>query len=365
MISVDEIMKRFGVESAFIILILRVYFGISVAKELCHFSKDYSINWDFLQERIYAYEIRPLIYKVLSMNAECVDKKFLTQLKEECFSITAENLERLRETIRLNQILTNHELKAVQFKGVFLSKQLFGDYTSRETCDIDLLIYPEEVKKITTLLLSHDYKTKEDFPDIISDENLKISCDISLIKQNSIYSGGLEIHWQVSPVFYNIHLSNTTLFHDLEIVNISGHPISCLNNESTLLSLLCHHGVNDFWRTIKHVVDLAAFVQQKSNETDWQFLKQQMKILKIEKATKIGLELVSELFGIHVPHGHYPYSYERKIKGFDFVLNNLLQYPMVDRFTFSFKGVMQDLILKDNLYEKFKTLGKKLRRKME
>ena len=160
-------------------------------------------------------------------------------------------------------------------------------------------------------------------------------------------------------------LSNADLFQDLNIVNISGHRISCLNNESTLLSMLCHHGVHDFWRTIKHVVDLAAFVQQKSNETDWQFIDKQVKILKIEKATNLGLKLVGELFGIHVPAGNLLYSHERKIKGFDFVLNNLLQYPLVDRFTFSFKGVMQDLILKDSLYEQLKTIKKKLRRKME
>lgn len=353
MIAIKEIEKRFGAEPAFIILILRIYFKKAVTGSLSIFLKEHSLNWGSLKELIYMYEIRPLIYKVLAANSANIDKEFLTDLKNDCLFIVGSNFEKLKEVHHLYQVFQKHDLKVVPFKGVFLSQLLFGDYTTRETCDIDFLFYGKDSIAITKILFSEGYQTDFYFNPPMENFILKISSGRSFHKSDTVKSETVEVHWMLLQPSFDVPLSNKMLLENTNKEKIFGKEIGLLNLEYSFLTLLGHHGVTDVWRSLKHVVDTTAFLDKHSEKINWFSFEIMLKNNRIEKTGKLGIMLANQLFGVSLPPVRYPKKWKRATQE---VLDTLLTYPMLNKFKYSFKHFARHVSLRDSFSDKFRFL---------
>lgn len=354
MIPLEKIRKKFGEESAFIILVLRIYFKKAEGETLSLFLNQHTLNWKFLNELICAYEIRPLIYKVLYAFPKGVDEEFLFQLRADCLHIAASNFEKLKELLRLHQVFKCSNIRVVPFKGVFLSKLLFGDYTSRETCDIDFLFQAKDSLNITTILLSEGYQTNFYFNEKKEEFILKVSSERSFYKNNSLISGTVEIHWMVTPPAFDVPIGNKTLLENTSIEKVFGNDIEFLSIDYSLITLLVHHGVTDVWRNLKHVVDTAAFLDKYSGKIMWPTFNNKLQNAKIEKTGKTGFMLAHQLFGVPMP----PVQYTNCQKSIKPILHTLLTFPMLNRFKYSPKHFLLHLSLRDSATDKIRFLFK-------
>ncbi|MEI6946669.1 nucleotidyltransferase family protein [Paraflavisolibacter sp. H34] len=358
MIPVEDIKKRFGTETGLVILVLRIYFRKETPQALAAYLQGGTINWDFFCQLIFEYEIRPVIYKVLSAHQAGVDPDTLARLRQDCFQLAAASLEKAKEILRLQTLLRGQGITSVPYKGAFLSRFLFGDFITRETRDIDFLIYPSDTIKVTRLLLAEGYRTDFYYDEQDEDYIVKVSCERSFYKtdqQGRLTS--VEIHWQLLPPSFDVPLQNAELLQHLEVEQVYGKEVNLLNTSFNFLSLITHHGVNDVWRTLKHVVDLGTFVEHKADSIDWEWVRKKTGQLKIKKALETGFYLADDLLGIDPPPG---YKLHRGKDG-GRVLENLLAYPMLTKLKYSWKHFSQHLALRDNRMHQLKLVVNSLK----
>lgn len=350
MINIEEIKSKYGGETALVVLICRVFFGAASYEDLNRFLLKTSISWEVTYKRLTAHEIRPLAFKVISGDPNLSLVPIFDRLKSDCLSVSYMNLQMLKETIRLHKLFESKNMTLVSYKGVTLSKMLFDDYAMREVCDGDFIVDYTETVNATNLLIEDGYKTDFYFKEADEEYVKKVTCERQLFKIKQIdLPFKIEMHWKLLQSMFDVPLSNETILKNVCEISVTGDKIKSLNIDYTLISLLCHHGVNDVWRSLKHIVDIAMFVKKFNDEIDWEIFNLHLKKLNISRSSDIGFSLVEKIFGI---------CNKKKIhvaeRNEQMVIRNLFTYPMISRLKYSPKNLIQHLSLRDSHKDRFR-----------
>ena len=346
-----EIQKHYSTEMALVILMSNVYFKRATANEVSNFIAENKVDWALFEQIIAAHQIRPFVFKVLSANIEGVDAGFLEQLRKKCFAIAGANLRHLEEMVRLHLLLTDNGILNIPYKGVLLSQFLFGDYISRETSDIDFLIDKKNFGRTHTLLLKEGYNPRFYNPDF---ERQFLNTSHELLYRSQAAPGAIkiEIHWAATSNMMNIPLPTEYLFRDLQSIKLMGKDTVIFNAHNHLLVLLVHHGVNDVWRSLRHIIDIAVFLEKYSNLIDWAAFYKDTVRFRIYHTTVTGFQLAEQLFGTAIPP---VFSTTTPLP--DGIPDNLLRFPSLRKQKLNFENLSQQLYLRDSAGDKIALLS--------
>lgn len=341
---------------ALFILICRVYFKHASKDDLATFIKENNPDWNLFYKLVRAHQLRPFVYKIVSANSDLFSQGFVQRLQNNTWKISIENLDRVKELISLVNDLEQEDIIAVPYKGVMLSKRFYNDFITRETCDIDFLIKKEDFSKVRSFFISKgyqsDYYYNPDYEDVLLDTSVEYvfhkTVGKVLIK--------VELHWDVIHKMQDVRFSSRDLFIDTERHTILKSNVSVLNLDNELFVLLVHHGVNDIWRSLRHVIDLAMFVEMYEQDVDWTALEQKINSSKITNASFIGFNVANKLFGTNIPQG----MNVQMDTSTDAVLDNLLTFPMIPRQKLDWANFKQQLQLRDSIADKLVLIRKYL-----
>lgn len=351
MIAIQDIQTKYSPEMALAIMVCRVYLGTASPDEIALQLSTNNTDWQKFKEIIGAHQVRPLIYKVLSAHPDKVDAAYLDSLRNTCLRITTGNMQKMEEMVRIHTLLTEHGVKNIAYKGIVLSTLLFGDFISRETADIDLLLQPGDFAKARDVMTADGYESKYYDP-AFEDQFLRTSHELLFKKTTPAYTFKIELHWAATNSMMNIPLTNAVVFNNTETTELRNRQVTTLSLHNHLLVLLVHHGVNDIWSILRHVLDISLLVHKHGSSIDWNALYADTIRYRIQQTTTVGLTLASELFGINVPAPFKP-----DVAGKTDVLNNLLTYPVLERSKLTMKTFRQQLLLRDSLADKIKLSG--------
>lgn len=167
-------------------------------------------------------------------------------------------MELVRQLIGLADLLNEHNIPFISFKGPLLSQQIYGDPTVRISHDLDVLVAVEDVDRIHTILLSNGYElgygllwpTRNEHKKYFSEQVHHI---VFKSKVSGIY---IEVHWTLiaeSPIaqkkMQKLLSKNTT------VNNIGGREIRVFSPEFNLAYLLIH-GAKHGWQRLKWLIDI-------------------------------------------------------------------------------------------------------------
>jgi Uncharacterised nucleotidyltransferase len=346
MIAIPTIQEKYTPEMALTILVCRVFFNTASPNELKEYLAGNKIDWPCFEQIITSHQVRPLIYKVLAAHPSGVDTAFLETLRTNCYRIATGNLGKLEEVKRLSLLLSNGGVMVAPYKGVVLSQLLFDDFISRETVDIDLIIDPADFSKAYNILVADGY-TPRYYDPAFEKQILRTSHELQFKKGEL----KIEIHWAATNPMMNIPLPNADLQQDMGSLQVLGTDVKVFSLRSHLLLLLVHHGVNDVWRTLRHVLDICLFLQKHRNDIDWKDFHAATIKYKIRHTTEMGFLITQQLFGIVIPElyrgGNTPGS----------IVNNLFTFPAIKKNKLTSENLSQQLFLRDSTSDKIKLLG--------
>jgi len=348
--DLKEISEKFSPEMALLVLICRVYFNKANEHELEAWLKEQKTDWKFLGQIIKVHQVRPMVYKVLSAGYHGVDPVFLEMLRKNCLQVATGNLQKLDELVRLSKLFKTRGIKIVPYKGVILSRILFGDYISRETADIDFLTDPVYFPQLREILLSEGYVYSYYNPDF-EKQILGTSFELLFTKRTESGLLKIEVHWQLTSKMLDIPLQLKDLMKNPDTVNIRGQELETLNLENLALSLMVHHGCNDIWRVMRHCLDIGLFMEKYRDEIDWARFYELTKKYHIRKTSATGFYLAQELFGSAVPK-----PFRDETKNADSLIASLLRFPPVNRVKFTLQNLRQHLQLRDSYLDKIRLL---------
>jgi hypothetical protein len=353
MTDLEDIRLRYGPEMAFIILVYRVYFKTAEPVSLEVFAQSYTPDWGKTSRIARFFKIRPAVNKVLSVYPVGIGVEFLDDLRNQNRVIAVQNLDKLKELIQLNKAFDEKGIALVPYKGALLSQLLHGDYISRETVDTDFLIRPQDFSAVRNLFLQLGYKSNYYYSADYESYLLKRDAEYQFYKEmpNGTTSK-IEIHWNVIHKMEDITIKNEDLLNRLEVLQLPGASVRTLNLEDTLLIMLIHHGVNDIWRSLKHVSEIALFLDKYSDKIDWISFRKKLVDMRILNVSMVGFTMAEQLFGVNAPAD---LIFPGKLT--EDVMDDILDFPPKNTHKLVLGNFYRQLALRDSFLHRLRLTG--------
>lgn len=245
--------------------------------------------------------ILPLVYKTLKefcsqMKAKEKCDALLNELKPHYMAIVQRNMLMTSELIQLMDLLKEHQIDALAFKGPTLSQVAYGDITLRQYGDLDILIRKRDHTKMMDLLLDHDYIPEIALKERTQETFFKSVNVIGLYKPST--GTRIEMHWELLSQNYAIAWEEKNLWHKKEVCTINHKDIPLLRMEQLLL-YLCAHAAKHLYERIEWICDIDRSIRANPN-IDWSYLLNEAETLGIKRMLLLGLALSEHFFDLEL-----------------------------------------------------------------
>jgi len=258
------------------------------------------IQWDKLYQLATEQEVLPLVYQSIApFCPEIVAPKNLSALQAQLHANARHNLMLTAEFIRLLRIFESRNVPALIYKGPALAMQAYGALTSRQFCDLDLLVQKSDLDKIIGILNTEGYISEESGLNFFQDKWYRLNnCEYHFLKKpENIY---LEIHWRFFENHIRFPLSLKDVWQCAQHITINEQQVRSLSPEHTLLILCTHGGGKHHWSTLKMIADIAALIHRQTN-LNWQMIQENVDELGIRRLFHTGLLLAKNLLDAPIP----------------------------------------------------------------
>ncbi|MCA9192642.1 MAG: nucleotidyltransferase family protein [Planctomycetales bacterium] len=251
------------------------------------------IDWQVVLDKSWWHRVRPLMNRHLSQ----LDAGLVPQAVLEAFAIQANELEqrscRLMEQLRnVCTLLSQAELPVITFKGPTLAMDAFGALGLRECGDLDLLIRPQDFRRVRKLLIDHGFACLWDQLETKHKRQL-FACEF---RSSAVE---LDIHWDLAPPWLNFKVDFEHLWERGEPV-FEELPLARKLQPEDSLEILSMHGSRHWWDRLRWICDLAELVNS-DRITAWHRFYNKDSESHCVRSVWLGLWLASELLDAKLP----------------------------------------------------------------
>ena len=233
-----------------------------------------AIDWPKFLQLVYHHRIVSLVLTNAQRLAAALPASVYEQLRSRSSDNAIESFRYLAEVQRLLALLKRGGIQATVIKGVALSIQAYGDVSTRDVGDIDLLIAPEHAHRADTLLLEGDqegrsFQRSEPIGKLTSRRHAAyITSFKDFTYQPALRTGGKErsgfevdLHWRL---FRNPYMPGNSLAEEPRAsVSAGSIKLESFSQQVNVLYLSVH-GALDGWSRLKAVADVAALWKASS-----------------------------------------------------------------------------------------------------
>ena len=352
-LKIHEIENSYNTEIALIILLLRKYFQTTDTEEVNKFIVDRKdkIDWSTFKSIAAYHRIRPLLFKEL-VKVSCLDihlrKSFIEAIKYFAFT----NFQLLFETKRVTRIFQENGIIAIPYKGPILSKCFFGDYDSRESSDIDLLIQWKDLNKCIELLKKEGYRPVNDFLGYYGIKTRYLENEYNMdFYENGLRKFHIELHWEIGhPKLHPICGIQALFKLETSQTNPVGINIS-FSRASLAFASLMHHAIKDTFGILRNFTDLAKIFSSLTEEDLVEF-KSYLQHASFHKQASVAEQISNHIFNLNL--STFSMGNQMNLKLFIHpLLESTYRYNSKKEIYFSFK---KRLALENNKQTKIKIL---------
>lgn len=348
-----SISQLYSNEAAFLVMMLRVRLGTMERIQVLTFLREHMPDPKKLEPMLLDHEITGLAY-----DREIFEMAFGTQaharIREAMARRAGASLLLFRELDKIDALFKAHRIEVIFQKGLPLGHTVFGDLTTRQTRDIDVLIRKEDFLRIRSLLMEEGFLEEYFFPVMHARYYMEVNREAVFHKRTE---GGLHLHLEVqwAPVLpiYDIPFSNEYFFANREMVPIAGKKLPSLTTTSHLMMLFLHHGVTDVWRSLKHLSDIAFLIRKHGDQIDWPIVSRQIDAWGIRRNAAVGLAMCNRILGMQIPTS---LTMEPDGKLLSAAMRSLLSYPLLIKRQTSLPFIRRQLMMTDDLMAQFRLL---------
>jgi len=205
----------------------------------------------------------------------------------------------LAEISSICSTLKQKSIRVIPLKGPVAAKQIYNDYTAKNSRDIDLLIQLKHLDQIIESLEQLGYSCPKKYKSL-SKKQQKVfqESNNQLTFFNHKKKVQLEIHWRLFANSHYLPITFDKLIKDGSEIIINKTAIYCLSNKH-LLFYLCAHGAKHHWALLYWLMELANLVENK--KYDWESILKEAIEHGVERPVVQGLILVETLFSVPAP----------------------------------------------------------------
>lgn len=224
-----------------------------------------SIDWSAFLKLCEWHGLYPLVYKALKNMLGGVGERVPAAITDTLQNKYRNNVLRMTgmsgELLRLTALLDEAGIRILPWKGLVASLQIFGDISVRTSCDIDLLVAPDDILPAVRIITGAGYKIAE-YPEGLTHEQLRhIVRHIHHFPALYNPERGItvEVHWRISPLIAASALDFADMYQKSEILAWSGHSFRSLSRETAFLTMAVH-GAKHMWCQLRWLCDVATLL---------------------------------------------------------------------------------------------------------
>jgi Uncharacterised nucleotidyltransferase len=252
-----------------------------------------TIDWPWLLELARLNKVSGLLFLALKPY-DAVPAEALAELQRRHRTNVAQALILLAELDRVLDVLYARGITVLPYKGPLLAEALYPSVGLREAGDLDLLVLPDDVDRVTETLLRMGYEPMERRNAEEMRRLREHDCELTLVGH-----GGrifVEVHWELMPRSLALPLDIDYIAVRTERVRRRNAEVLTLPAETLALVLCAHAGVKHDWSSLRWLVDIARLLASHP-DLDVPALLQEARRLKIYAATAAGLLAAHHLAG--------------------------------------------------------------------
>ncbi len=256
------------------------------------------LDWRYLLDMAIFHKLHLLLHENLQIACpEVFKKEHLQKLIFEYKSNAARSLLFSNRLLAILNLLAQHRIQAVPFKGPVLAERVYGDAGLRQSVDLDILVDKQDAFTTMGLLGEQGF-----LPEIDLDEK---QFTAYAAKKNSIAMANpgsvlaVDLHWEMSANYVAEPLVLNRIKNDLVQVAFAGETVLQTCKE-LLLIYLCLHGTRDCWKDLESLGSIAALIRSHDN-WDWKQIIKRADRMHCRRMVLLTLLLVQDLFDVKLP----------------------------------------------------------------
>ncbi|MGC2856648.1 WecB/TagA/CpsF family glycosyltransferase [Novispirillum sp. DQ9] len=232
--------------------------------------------------------LRPVAAALNGLPPGTVPPEALARLNAMERQLLLRSVGQVAETLRLNRLLSDAGIRVLTFKGVLLSRQLYGDPFWRGPGDIDLLVDPASFAAAQSLLVEAGYRAVG--------RAVAPGAQWTVRDRQFQHSQGIlvELHQRLTANPHQFQTDFDGLWADRALVDLGGTMLPTLPDR-ILPVYLALHGYHHCWGRLCWVADLAVLCStpQRAEEA-----LAAARAAGVGEAMLIGLHLATRWLGM-------------------------------------------------------------------
>ena len=249
---------------------------------------DPALDWDYLLEAAKFHGLIPVLAPKLLRQLTSVPERVRFELQQASRRALEGTLALSGELVRVLRSLNAAHVECIPFKGPALAAELWGNFTLRQSMDIDLLVRPAQVGQAVEVLRSCGYTPESDWKSL-----LPRAVELQLKKPGM---PPLELQWGIAPKCFSVDLAIDACWQRAQRSQFGGQPTLAFAPEDLML-ILCIHGWKHSWNRLLWIADVARLMR-KSTALDWTALTARASASGTEGILLLGAVLAQKLFGV-------------------------------------------------------------------
>ena len=294
------------------------------------------VKWSNLINLAGEHKVEGIIYPLIAKNSLKfnIDNSLLEELKKFSFYTAISEVRKISYLENIFKEFEQNNIKVIALNGLILRK-FYPQPEQRSMYDIDLLVYKDDIKRVTDILKAIEY-----------DVEVKNKSSIRFVHR--LYPI-IEIHWQL----VNGEELDNSVWNRLMKDKILNTEISTLGYEDFLVYIVNNiiNNINKNGLLLRQFTDIVLFVEANEDKIDWTSFKVKIKEQGIEKFVLIIFSLCNILFELELPE----VLLDRDIKyspNIDILIENLLlgrMYEINNSEKIVFNAASEDYSFLDNI----------------
>lgn len=258
---------------------------------------DEGVDWSFLLTLAHRHRLAPLLYWHLeTLDERSVPEPVRRRLRHTFFENASWQLRFTGELRELLQVLADHGIVAVPYKGPVLAKQLYGTISLRESSDLDILVRRDDFDRARGLLLERGFAPRRPLDNGDRAFMLRYRYAESLDGPLGLK---VELHWGFTNAAVSFPLTLDELQPRLQTLDVGGFEVLAFTPEDHLL-ILSVHGAKHLWCRLEWICGVAELVRT-FGPAQWQVVAQRARETASERTLLLALLLAHELLEAPVP----------------------------------------------------------------
>ena len=254
---------------------------------------DPALDWDYLLEAARFHGLIPVLAPRLLRQVSSLPPRVRTEIQEASRRALEGTLSLSGELVRILRSLNAAHIECLPFKGPALAAELWGNFTLRQSMDIDLLIRPDQLVQAVEVLSSCGYSPE---PEAGWKKLLPAAVELPMKKPGM---PPLELQWGIAPRCFAVDFSMSECWQRARPYEFGGQSTLAFAPED-LLMVLCIHGWKHAWNRLLWAADVAR-VLRKSTALNWEALLVRAKASGTANILLLGVEMAEQLFAAPVP----------------------------------------------------------------